>query len=195
MSDFDSGLRRFAEFAVFAALRPVWGVTVTGLERVPLTGPLIVAFNHASLLDGPLVGTAIAPARRPCFMGKKELFSAPVLGWFMPRLGGISVDRASADHGAMRSALDLLAKGGSVALSPEGTRVKKGEVRTPKPGVSFLAAKSGARVLPVRLVGTGDFPRAFPLEVRFGSPLPPPPEGREAASSFAKAVMDAIYSL
>lgn len=196
MSDFDAPLRRWSESFVWVILASVWGVKVTGLDSVPRSGPLIVAFNHSSLLDGPLVGTAIAPARRPCFLGKKELFQNPVLGWFLPRAGTIPLERGAADHAAMRAALERLEGGGSIALSPEGTRVKRGESRPPKLGVSFLAAKSGAQVLPARLIGTAEFPRRFPLEVRFGSPLPPPAgEGREAASSYARAVMEAIYAL
>lgn len=194
MSDFDSGTRRLAEALVRAAAWP-WRLRVTGLERAPRNGPLIVAFNHASLLDGPLVGATLAPARRPFFLGKKELFENKALRALLIRAGSIPLDRGSADHGAMRAALEALERGGSVALSPEGTRVKKGETRAPKLGVSFLAAKSRAPVLPARLVGTGDFPWVRRLEVRYGPPLAPPPEGREAASSFAKAVMDAIYSL
>jgi 1-acyl-sn-glycerol-3-phosphate acyltransferase len=197
MSDFDSPVRRWAESCVNGGLGAIWGIKVTGLSLVPRTGPLIVAFNHSSLLDGPLVGTAISPARRPCFLGKKELFDHFPLSWFLPRAGAIPLDRGTADHAAMRAALELLERGGSIGLSPEGTRVKPGmPPRAPKPGVGFLAAKARAQVLPARLVGTAEFPRRFPLEVRFGSPLPPPvAEGREAASSYAKAVMDSIYAL
>lgn len=195
MSDFDAPLRRWSESFVECALGAIWGVKVTGLDLVPRSGPLIAAFNHSSLLDGPLVGAAIAPARRPCFLGKKELFQYPVLGWFLKNAGSIPLDRGSADHAAMRAALEILERGGAIGLSPEGTRVKPGSVRAPKLGVSFLAAKTGARVVPIRLVGTAEFPRRFPLEVRFGSPLAAPAEGREAASSFARAVMDAIYAL
>lgn len=196
MSDFDSGIRRWSEWFVSSSLGAIWGFKVTGLERVPRTGPLIVAFNHSSLLDGPMVGAALAPARRPCFLGKKELFQYPLMGWFVRQTGGIPLDRGTADHAAMRAALELLQGGGSVGMSPEGTRVRKGETRPPKPGVSFLAVKTGAMVLPAHIVGAAEFPKAFPLEVRFGSPLPPPSgEGREAASSYARAVMDAIYAL
>jgi 1-acyl-sn-glycerol-3-phosphate acyltransferase len=197
MSDFDSRVRRFSEATVNGVLGAIWGVKVTGLERVPRSGPMIAAFNHSSLLDGPLVGAALSPARRPCFLGKRELFDNPLLAWFLPRAGGIPLERGSADHAAMRAALELLGRGGSIGLSPEGTRVKPGSPpRPPKPGVGFLAAKSGAVVLPVRLVGTAEFPRRFPLEVRFGNPLPPPKdEGREAAAAFARSVMDAIYAL
>jgi 1-acyl-sn-glycerol-3-phosphate acyltransferase len=196
MSDFDAPLRRWGESCIIAILSSVWGVKVTGLDLVPRSGPLIVAFNHSSLLDGPLAGAAIAPARRPCFLAKKELFHNALMGRLLLSLGAVPLERGTADHAAMRAALELLKGGGSIGLSPEGTRVKAGQVRPPKLGVSFLAAKSGARVQPVRLVGTADFPRTFPLEVRFGSPLPPPAgEGREAASSYARSVMDAIYAL
>ena len=196
MSDFDSPVRRFSEAFVWGALGSIWGLKVTGLDLVPRSGPLVVAFNHASLLDGPLVGAAIAPARRPCFLGKKELFANPLMSWFLPRVGVIPLERGTMDMGAMRAALEMLVSGGSIGLSPEGTRVKRGEVRAPKLGVSFLASKSGALVLPARLLGTAEFPRKFPIEVRFGSPLrPPAEEGREAASSFARSVMEAIYAL
>jgi 1-acyl-sn-glycerol-3-phosphate acyltransferase len=196
MSDFDSTLRRLGEACVNAALRPVWGIKTTGLEKVPRTGPLIVAFNHATLLDAPMVGVALAPARRPCFLAKKELFAVPLLGPFLLRAGTIPLDRGANDHSALRAALELLAAGGTVAMSPEGTRVKPGAPpRAPKPGVGFLAAQTGAPVLPARVVGAVEFPRAFPLEVRFGDPLPPPAAGREAAFAFARAVMEAVYAL
>ena len=195
MSDFDGGIRRLGEAVIGGTLGAVWGVKTTGLDLVPRSGPLILAFNHSSLLDGPLVGASVAPARRPCFLGKKELFRYPLLGWFLRKTGSISLDRGTADHAAMRAALEVLERGGSIALSPEGTRVKAGQTRAPKLGVSFLAAKTGARVVPVRLVGTAEFPRAFPLEARFGSPLGAPAEGREAALSFARTVLDAIYAL
>lgn len=194
-ADFDSPVRRWGEAVMTGVLRGVWGVRVSGLENVPRSGPLIVAFNHVSLLDGPIAGTELRPARVPVFLAKKELFSVPLLGWLLSNGGCIPLDRGTADHAALRSALEVLSRGGCVGLSPEGTRVKPGQTRAPKLGVSFLAAKSRAPVLPARLVGTADFPRRFPLEVRYGSPLPAPPEGREAASSFARAVMDAIYSL
>ena len=196
MSDFDDPVRRGCESFIWGVLGSLWGIKVTGLDLVPRSGPLIVAFNHSSLLDGPLVGAAIAPARRPCFLGKKELYENPWIGNFLKRAGSIPLDRGTADVSAMRSALEVLERGGSIGLSPEGTRVKPGQVKAPKLGVSFLSAKSGASVLPVRLLGTAEFPRVFPLQVRFGSPLPPPAgEGREAASSFARSVMEAIYAL
>jgi 1-acyl-sn-glycerol-3-phosphate acyltransferase len=197
MSDEAGAFRLWTEVAVHGTLSAVWGVKLTGLERVPRSGPLIVASNHASMIDPLLLCSTVAPARKVRYMGKKELFERrrqPV-GWFLLQMGSIPLDRSGADMGAMRAALDVLEKGGCLGIFPEGTRVKPGERRAPKLGLSFLAAKTGASVLPVRLVGTAEFPRKFPLEVRCGSPLPPPAEGREAASAFAKDVMEAIYAL
>ncbi len=196
MSDRKEALRVFAETVTGAVLGAVWGVRVTGLERVPRAGALIVACNHVSLLDPPLLGAAIAAARRPRFLGKKELFAVPGLGWFLRSSGVIPLDRGTADHGAMRAALATLEAGGSLAIFPEGTRARAGRTPAPKSGVAFLAARTGAPVLPAKVVGTAEFPRRFPLEVRFGSPLPAPPAGgREAAAAFARAVMAAVYAL
>jgi 1-acyl-sn-glycerol-3-phosphate acyltransferase len=197
MSDSVGTFRLWTEVVTRSAFRAVWGVKTSGMDGIPRSGPLIVASNHFSVIDPPLLASVLAPARKVRFMGKKELFERrnQPLGWFLMQMGSIPLDRSGADMGAMREALEVLGKDGCLGIFPEGTRVKPGEKRAPKLGVSFLAAKTGARVLPVRVQGTAEFPRAFPLEVRCGSPLPPPAEGREAASSFARAVMEAIYAL
>jgi 1-acyl-sn-glycerol-3-phosphate acyltransferase len=196
MSESKAPLRVWGEWAAGSLLGAVWGVKITGLELVPRSGPLLVACNHTSLVDPPLLGAAVAPARTPRFLAKKELFRVPVLAWFMRGVGVIPLDRGTADHSAMRAALETLEAGGSVAIFPEGTRIKAGERRTPKLGVSFLAARTRAQVTPVRVLGTQDLRRSFPLEVRFGPPLAPPSgEGREGAAAYARSVMEAIYSL
>ena len=189
-------LRLWTETAGRGLLSAVWGVKTSGLEQVPRSGALIVACNHVSLLDPVLLYAAIGPARRPYSLAKKELFENPVLGWFFRGVGTIPLDRGGDATTAMRAALDVLGKGGCLAIYPEGTRVAPGESRRPKAGVSFLAARSRAPVVPVRLVGTERFPLVFPLEVRFGRPMPSPEtEGREAELAYARSVMDAVYSL
>lgn len=199
MSDSASALRRGCELVAASLLRGVWGVKVAGLDLIPRSGRLIVACNHMSAMDPPVLASLLSSARRPRFMGKAELFRLPVLGWFLYNTGCIPLERGTADHSAMRLALETLEQDGAVGLFPEGTRMRPGERRPPKLGVSFLAAKTRAPVVPARVVGTREFPRAFPrtfpLELRFGAPLAPPAEGREAAAAFAQAVMDAIYAL
>lgn len=198
MSSGDAGgrWRLWSEELVASLLGSIWGVRVTGLERVPRAGALLVACNHVSLVDPPLLASTIAPARRPRFLGKKELFDSPLTGWYFRATCGIPLDRGGADFGAMRAALAVLERGGAVAIFPEGTRVRPGQSRTPKTGISFLSARTGAPVLPVRVLGTADFPWSGPLEIRFGAPLPAAKdEGRSAASAYARAVMEAVNSL
>lgn len=195
-ADANFPMRIWSEGVVLGVLSAIWGVKVTGLENVPLQGPLIVAANHASLVDGPLVGAAIAPRRRPFAMGKKELFDKPVLGWWLRGIGSFPVDRRGDATSAMRAALSVLERGGCLYMAPEGTRVKPGEKRAPKAGVAFLSARAGAPVVPVRVLGADEFPRRFPLEVRIGAPLAPPKsEDRETGLAYAKALMERIYSL
>jgi 1-acyl-sn-glycerol-3-phosphate acyltransferase len=196
MNDRGGAVRSAGVAVTGGTLRALWGIRVTGLERVPRDGPLLVACNHASLADPPLIAAAIEGARRPRFLAKKELFRIPGLSWFMRTAGVIELDRGSADHSAMREALQTLEEGGSIAIFPEGTRARAGRKPAPKTGVHFLASRTGARTVPARLVGTDELPWRTPLEVRFGEPLdPPPPGGREEAARFARAVMDAIYAL
>lgn len=189
-------LRLWSEAVTRGVLTAVWGVKVTGLERVPRLGCLIVACNHVSLIDPMLLYTAIAPARRPYGLGKKELFENSALNWFFRGGGTIPLDRKGDSSTAMRSALDVLKRGGCLSIFPEGTRVKPGEKRPPKPGVAFLSVRSGAPVLPIHVLGTAEFPWCFPLEVRFGAPMEPPKsDDRETGLAYARAVMDAVYSL
>jgi 1-acyl-sn-glycerol-3-phosphate acyltransferase len=195
-ADANTPLRIFSEDLVRGILTSIWGVKISGLENVPLEGPLIIACNHVSLIDPPLMAVSVAPRRRPFGIGKKELFEKPLLGWWLRNTGNIRLDRTGDATSAMRAALDLLGKGGCLAIYPEGTRVKPGEKRTPKAGVSFLSFRSGAPVVPVRVLGTAEFPRKFPLEVRIGAPLAPPKaEDRETGLAYAKSLMESIYSL
>lgn len=188
--------RLWSEALVSALTRSIWGVKVSGLESVPHSGALLVACNHVSLVDPPLLAATISAVRRPHFLAKKELFESPLTGWFFRAASAIPLDRGGADLGAMRAALAVLAGGGAVAIFPEGTRVRPGQSRPPKTGVSFLSARTGTPVLPVRVLGTSDFPWSRPLEVRFGAPLPAArDEGRTAAQAYARVVMQAVNSL
>lgn len=195
-ADANFPMRILSEDLLRGFLGAIWGIKTTGLENVPLLGPLIIAANHASLVDGPLVGCVIAPRRRPFAMGKKELFDKPVLGWWLRGIGSFPVDRTGDATSAMRAALAVLEGGGCLYMAPEGTRVRSGERRAPKAGVSFLSARAGAPVVPVRVLGAEEFPRRFPLEVRIGAPLAPPKsEDRETGLAYAKDLMERIYSL
>ena len=195
-ADANFPMRIWSENLVRGFFTAIWGMKVTGLENIPLEGPLIIAANHVSVIDPPLVAIAVAPRRRPFGIGKKELFEKPILGWWLRNTGSFPLDRTGDATSAMRVALEVLLKGGCLAIYPEGTRVKPGEKRAPKAGVSFLSFRAGAPVVPVRVLGTAEFPNKRPLEARIGKPLAPPKsEDRESGLAYAKMLMEKIYSL
>jgi 1-acyl-sn-glycerol-3-phosphate acyltransferase len=158
-----------------ALLRPVtatlFGVRVSGAESVPANGPLIVAANHRSYLDPPLLGTWFP--RTIHFMAKTELFALPVIGWLIARLNAFPVDRSRADLGSIRRALQLLKNGGAVGIFPEGTRNRSGESQA-RGGAVLIAATARCPVVPVALVRTdlaATRLRASHVEIRIGAPL------------------------
>jgi 1-acyl-sn-glycerol-3-phosphate acyltransferase len=175
----------------------VWRLKVSGLEHVPASGAVIIASNHISFIDPPLVGWAALPVRSLRYLAKMELFRIPLLGWFMRNVGCIPLDRGRADIGAVRTALDVLGRGRGLLVFPEGTRSKDGRPGRPRGGVGFLAGKSGAPVIPARVVNTDRLLRLAPLEVRFGEPLrfSGDPADRGQCQAFAELVMERVFSL
>ncbi len=165
-TDIDWFVAFVAWFARFA-LRALARVRIDGpIDEVPRSGPLIVAANHASNVDGVLVGGWLTPAlgRRIHWLGKKEMTEWPVIGP-LARYGSIHpVDRARGDAGAFRLAEELLADGQVLVVFPEGTRSANGDLQRPKDGLALLAIRSGAPILPVGLVDTDRFwPKGRPI--------------------------------
>ncbi|NCQ26352.1 MAG: 1-acyl-sn-glycerol-3-phosphate acyltransferase, partial [Armatimonadetes bacterium] len=162
--------------ALFRSLFRSMGLDLAGTENVPAQGPLIVASNHRSHADPPLVGVVLP---RPVhYMAKRELFRVPILGSVIPRMGAFPVSRGHPDRRALRYALRLLSEGEAVVMFPEGTRSLDGRLREPELGVALIALKSRAPVLPVALQGSEHIlpkhsviPHAHPLKVRVGPPL------------------------
>jgi 1-acyl-sn-glycerol-3-phosphate acyltransferase len=161
-------------------------VTVIGRELVPRTGPVIVASNHISMLDAVFLWGALR--RRAVAIAMAELWSWPVVGWLVRRLGQIPVVRRDSASGqsALAQGEQILRHGGVLLIYPEGRLVAPGEVEPYKPGVAKLALATGVPVVPVGTVGTdevmpmrrlrGDRPaldRRRRVTVRFGTPLDP----------------------
>lgn len=137
-----------------------------GGENVPDTGGCILTPNHVSFLDPPVVGCGLRH-RIVHFMARNTLFKAPVMGWWMWKVGTIPIDRTKGDLAALRSALKGLMNGKVVCLFPEGTRSPDGELQTAKGGVGFLIARAGVPVVPVYIDGTY---RAWPRGARWIKP-------------------------
>lgn len=149
----------------------LFAARVTGVENVPRDGPLIVAANHRSYLDPPLLGTWFP--RTVHFMAKKELFAIPGLGWIIRHVHAFPVDRDRGDVSSIRRALHILKDGGVVGIFPEGTRNVAGEAKA-RGGAVLLAATAGCPVVPVALVNTQYAVRrlrASKVEVRIGQAM------------------------
>ncbi len=146
---------RFIAGLCRVGLRSIARVHVEGVEGLPTSGPLIIAANHMSNADPPFIGGWLAPAleRRPTFLAKDALFKGP-LGILIRSLGAEPVKAGGNDIGAYRVAKAILDRGGVVAILPEGTRSYDGALAQPKPGVSLLATRTAAPVLPVGISGT-----------------------------------------
>ncbi len=175
--------------------RTVWRARVYGTENVPARGPLIVACNHASYLDPPLMG-CLCP-RRLSYMAKKELFEIPALGPMIRALGAYPVDRRGSATAAIKRSLQVLDAGGAVGIFPEGTRNRDGTV-APQTGVALLAALAGAPVVPACILGSSRALRFGRVDVAFGAPLALP-GGRKATrddlAKFTAEIMNAIEAL
>jgi 1-acyl-sn-glycerol-3-phosphate acyltransferase len=126
----------------------------TGREHGHLSGGLIVAANHRSFLDPFAIGAAL-PWRRPMnYVAKVELFERRWQGWLLSRLGAFPIRRGESDELAMDTARLAVQRGGTVCIFPEGTRIRRGTLATPKRGVGRLALQTGAPVLPAAVFGS-----------------------------------------
>jgi 1-acyl-sn-glycerol-3-phosphate acyltransferase len=123
------------------------------LAHVPERGPLILAVNHVNFLEAPVLYTHLQPRPVTGFV-KAENLEHPLFGPLLFALwGGIPVQRGEADVAAFRQALQALEMGQILAVAPEGTRSGDGRLQQGRPGVAFLALRSGAPVLPVAHCG------------------------------------------
>lgn len=176
---------------VRAAFRIIWRRRVIGREHVPPQGGLILASNHASLADPPLVATAIL--RPVFFMAKQELFDIPGLGWLIRQLNAFPIRRMERDVGAFRMAQQVLTRGKVLILFPEGTRQKSGELGRARAGVGMLAIRTGCPVVPVYVHNARRIGRLARLSVVFGAPLSP--AGETDYQAFSDKVMAAVARL
>jgi 1-acyl-sn-glycerol-3-phosphate acyltransferase len=179
--------------------RVVWNATVVGTGRVP-DGPVVIAANHQTLIDGPVL-IGVAP-RALHIIGKEELFRGP-LGTVLRLAGQIPVDRA---HGraALVSSLGVLRRGGVIGIFPEGTR-GSGAVSEVRAGAAWLAVHGAAPLVPAVILGTrrtGESLGHIPgvrrrLYVEFGEPLAPAGDGavRERIAATSERLRLAMVDL
>ena len=154
-----------------------FGLEVTGQQHVPAQGAFIVASNHVSYLDPPLIG--VASPRRLRFLAREDLYGRQHLALFLHRVRVISLKRNEADFHAVRAALGCLRRGEPVAIFPECGRQLSGTLGAAKRGVGLLALAARVPIIPACVQGTF---QALPpgakhlqpskIRVAFGEPIP-----------------------
>ena len=149
---------------------------IVGREHVPLNGSVILAGNHASFIDPPLIGCALR--RDINYLGRESLFRYPIVGWVLRSWNSVPVDRDGGGARGLKAILDRLLKGGAIILFPEGTRTKDGKLQPARSGVGLTVIKSEAVVIPVRVFGTFEawgrhmtLPRPKRIGVVYGAPM------------------------
>jgi len=165
-------------FKLKPALKKLLRISVEGEENFPKESGFIIASNHRSHLDPPVINV-VSPFP-VMFLAKKELFEVPFFGWLIKKAGAIPIDRGRKANKSLIKALKLLKEGYTVGVFPEGTRAMPGQFLKPKAGIGLLIAKAGVPVVPVRIEGTDEvFPKGAkfpkigkaPIRVKVGKPM------------------------
>lgn len=137
---------------------------------------MLVAANHASYVDIPLLGCGMR--RRAWYLGRNDLFPVPVLNGIIQRLGWIPLRPGRLDREAFGKAISLIQAGKVVVIFPEGRRSHDGRLRQPKSGIGVIVSQTGCPVVPAYLKGTFDvlptgarWLKFRPVTVKLGDPL------------------------
>lgn len=178
-----------------------------GAQHIPKHGAFILAANHASFIDPPVIGSRLP--RRLVYFARKTLWKPGFLSWWLDGVGAVPVDRdAGNDVSALKRVLGSLKDGRPLILFPEGTRSPDGNLQPAKAGVGMIACRTQVPVIPVRIIGSFEafgrdrkFPKLFtPVHVVFGAPIPPTAydpgaKAKDRYQTAAERIMAAIAAL
>jgi 1-acyl-sn-glycerol-3-phosphate acyltransferase len=182
------------------------------IDDIPKQGPVILAANHVSNVDGVLLAGWVIPhlSRQVQWLGKREMFDVPVMGRVVRAYGVHPVERSGADIEAFRIAEGILDSGQVLLLFPEGTRSRDAALQKPRDGLALLALRTGATIVPIGLSDTnklwprGKKPRFWRnghVTVRVGKPfkladeLPPDLSRKDAKTHATDLIMRRIAAL
>jgi len=186
-----------------AIARTFFNYRVIGAENMIEEGPCIIAANHCSYLDPPLVGVACKRAIH--YLARKSLLDVPVLGPILPELNVIPVDQKNADRSALMGAIRVVRNGGAVLIFPEGTRSPDGKLKTAQPGIGMIAAKTRAPIIPVNISGSFEalgrqsvYPKIARITLKIGKRIDltrGAELGKNDYSQLSRVIWTELYSL
>lgn len=174
------GARRFKKLATFVVAKGVLSwlcrIETVGQDKVPVSGPVIIAPTHRSNIDTPLVGATLPRDAR--FMAKESIFKSPFWTKFLVALGGFPVKRGAFDRESLNNSRDILARGEMLVVYPEGARQEGPRIKPVFEGAVWIAARAGAPIVPVGIGGSHGvmpigvkLPRPQKVVVVFGDPI------------------------
>ena len=184
---------------VHLLFRVLFGLKIVGKENVPRSGAFILASNHQSWFDPPIIGSTCP--REIFFAAKKDLFSIPVLGFLVKYFNSIPVRRSGSDKEALFKLIKTLKTGYGVIIFPEGTRFADNKLHSPKPGVGLIAVRSDAEIVPTYVTGSSTLTKQIwqrKLRLNFGKPFTPtdiglePDCGKDGYRKMAAAIINRI---
>ena len=186
-------LYRFLQIVFRLLFYTVFRTRVYGRENIPKEGAVILAANHASNIDPPLMASLIE--RPVSYMAKIELFETPIFGAAIRRCHAFPVKRGASDRGAIKAAVTVLKEGHMLGLFPEGTRSKTGELQKAEAGIALIASMTGAPIVPVAILNShrifangGLLPQ---LRIMYGAPISfqGDRKSKEALDAFSAEIM------
>jgi len=176
----------FIKYFIFNYIRLFWGLKVIGLENIPRSGGLVIAANHISSADPPVLGICIP--RIISYLAKKELFEKLGMRLFITSLYAFPIDRSRADMSAMREAIRRIKSGGAVGVFIQGTR-NSGDAEAMN-GASFMAQRGDAPILPAAIRRQGKS-----YTILFGEVLYAEDKSKESMQQLTDKTMEHIQQL
>jgi len=176
----------FIKYFIYNYVRLFWGLKIVGLENIPRTGGLVIAANHISSADPPILGICIP--RIVSYLAKKELFESLGMRLFITGLHAFPIDRSRADMSAMREALRRIKAGGAVGVFIQGTR-NSGDAEAMN-GASFMAQRANAPILPAAIRRRGKS-----YTISFGEVIHAKDKSKESMQQLTNDTMERIQQL
>lgn len=184
--------------------RALFDLQVVNQDKLIQDGPVLIAANHESFVDPPLIGVSYDDEIH--YLARKTLFKGPTK-WLYPRWNAIPVDQENPDMSSLKKVIKLLKNGKRVLVFPEGERTLTGELGPGQPGIGLIAAKSKVPVQPIRIVGAREaLPRGsgkmkcHPIRIIVGDPIMFTEEqlaakGKDAYAAISQQIMDEVGRL